>query len=395
MSEFTVGVPRDAGELDALASILVQVYSISEGLPYAQRWFERAGQRNLRVLLRGGGSVAGGLLVMPLGQWFGGRPVPMAGIAAVAVAPEHRGGGAGTALMRGTLAGLRADGFPLSALYPATQTLYRRAGYERAGLELHHALPAKAIDVRERDGTVRRATEADAPAIVACCRRRAAATNGNLERSDYVWTRVRDGRPGVAHGYVVDEGGEVTGYVYYVHRQAPDGTPDLWCTDLAATTPRAARRLLGFLADHRSLAGKVGWRGAPNDPLLAQLPEQRDATTSVHSVWMLRILDVPAAMTARGWSSGVSAEVHLDVADDLFEDNAGRWVLRVEAGGATCERGGRGDLRIDVRGLAALYSSWAGPGDLVASGLAEGPESAIAAAACAFAGPVPWMADHF
>jgi predicted acetyltransferase len=83
------------------------------------------------------------------------------------------------------------------------------------------------------------------------------------------------------------------------------------------------------------------------------------------------------------------------VRDDLFAENEGRWILRVADGAASCERGGRGDLRIDVRGLASLYSAWAGPGDLAASGLAQGPPAAMAAAAAAFAGPVPWMADHF
>ncbi len=32
-------------------------------------------------------------------QWWHGRPVPMAGVAGVKVAPEHRGGGVGRALM--------------------------------------------------------------------------------------------------------------------------------------------------------------------------------------------------------------------------------------------------------------------------------------------------------
>jgi predicted acetyltransferase len=181
----------------------------------------------------------------------------------------------------------------------------------------------------------------------------------------------------------------------YTHQTTSDDVPDLACRDVAATTPSAARRLLGFLADHRSLAGRVSWRGAPNDPLLAQVQEQRDVRTEVRFVWMLRILDVPAAMAARGWAPGVAAEVHLDVSDDLFPENAGRWVLCVADGAATCERRGRGDLRIDVRGLASLYSAWAGPGDLATSGLADGPPAAMAAAAAAFAGPVPWMADHF
>ena len=110
---------------------------------------------------------------------------------------------------------------------------------------------------------------------------------------------------------------------------------------------------------------------------------------------MLRVLDLPAAIAARGFPPGMTAELHLDVADDLLEENRGRWRVRIADGRAAAERGGRGDLRIDVRGLAALYTSYAGAGDLAASGLAEGTPGALAAAAAAFAGPLPWLADFF
>ena len=57
----------------------------------------------------------------------------MAGIGAVGVLPENWGRGAGSRLMQRTLRELREGGFCLSTLYPATLTLYRKAGYECAG----------------------------------------------------------------------------------------------------------------------------------------------------------------------------------------------------------------------------------------------------------------------
>jgi predicted acetyltransferase len=319
----------------------------------------------------------------------------MVGVAGVGIAPEHRGGGTATEMMRETVRTLRADGFPISTLYPATQTVYRRVGYERAGLDVRHEMPTKAIDVRERGTPVRRATDADVPAIEACARRRAAATNGNLDRGPYIWQRIRDGRSGRAHCYVAEEGGEVTGYVYYVHRQSPDFAPDLLCTDLCATTPAAARRLLAFFGDHRSLSGKLLWTGAPNDVFVFHLREQAQVDHEINFTWMLRVLDVPAALAARGWPAGLATELHLDVADDVIDENRGRWLVRIADGRATAERGGRGDLRLDVRGLAALYTSYASAGELAASGLAEGTPAAFAAAGAAFAGPTPWLADFF
>src|SRR5262245_16037483 len=53
-------------------------------------------------------------------QWWHGRPVPMAGVAGVMVAPEYRGRGVGRRLMTALLDEIVARGYPLSALFPAT-----------------------------------------------------------------------------------------------------------------------------------------------------------------------------------------------------------------------------------------------------------------------------------
>lgn len=389
----TVGLPSDDAEVAALAAILAQVFTIAEGPAGARAWLDRVGLANARAV-RHDGVVAGGLIVIPMGQWFGGRSVPMAGIAAVGIAPEHRSRGAATALMRETLRGLRADGFPISALYPATQALYRRVGFERAGVQMWLSVPAKAIDVHERGLPMRRAGDADRPAIEACYAERARGSAGLLDRGPYIWNRVR-GTKEPSPGYVVEEAGRVTGYVHYAHRQTPDGVPDIVCSDVVATTPGAARRLLGFFAEHRSLAGKISWIGGPADPLQFHLGEQRDADAEVNFWWMLRLLDVAAAFTARGFPVGLTAELHFDVTDDLFPENAGRWTVRIQGGRADVTRGGRGTLRCDVRGLAALYTGHLAPADAVACGALDGPAGEVAAAAAALAGPLPWMADHF
>src|SRR6187399_75373 len=70
-----------------------------------------------------------------LSQWWSGQSLPMAGIAGVVVAPEHRGHGVGTQIMTALLDRGRALAYPVSALYPATIPVYRAAGYELAGAE--------------------------------------------------------------------------------------------------------------------------------------------------------------------------------------------------------------------------------------------------------------------
>jgi predicted acetyltransferase len=69
--------------------------------------------------------------------------------------------------------------------------------------------------------------------------------------------------------------------------------------------------------------------------------------------------------------------------------------VRVADGRAEVERGGRGTLRLDIRGLAAMYTGFHSPADLRAAGFADADDASLASASALFAGPHPWMADHF
>jgi len=395
-ARFAVGPVADDREFDAYGAVVKQVYNSTDDVRRGE-WLARVGRDNVRVV-RDGATVVGGLVLIPMGQWFGGRSVPMTGVAAVAVLPEHRGRQAATELMRGAVREMRAAGTPISALYPATQPLYRAVGYERAGVEYRTEVQAQSMRGGDRTATLRAATAADEPAIDECERRRARAGNGCLDRGPYVWERIRRPRVGAVSGYVVDGDAGVEGYVYYVTREVTVGHTDfaLWCPDVAATTARAARRIVGFFADHASMTGEIGWRGSPGDPLLAVLREQHAVTVKAWNTWMLRIVDVASALAARGYAPGVAGEIHLDVvADEVLPENVGKWTVRVGDGGAQVERGGRGAVRCGIRGLAALYSGFQSANDLRASGFVEGDDASIAAASAVFAGPTPWMADHF
>ena len=76
----------------------------------------------------------------PLAQHFGGRAVPMGGLASVAVVPDRRGEGLATRVCREALQAMRARGEAISTLYPASTQLYRALGWEVAGLYAWHKL---------------------------------------------------------------------------------------------------------------------------------------------------------------------------------------------------------------------------------------------------------------
>src|SRR5262245_41413055 len=105
-------------QLDAV----IEVRSRSFGhMPTADReeWRKVAGemidQRRFVGVLDGSDVVAAAR-ILDFRHWWLGRQVPMAGIGGVVVAPEYRGRGVGSRLMRGVLERCRELGSPMTAL---------------------------------------------------------------------------------------------------------------------------------------------------------------------------------------------------------------------------------------------------------------------------------------
>jgi predicted acetyltransferase len=289
---------------------------------------------------------------------------------------------------------LHAQGVALSALYPATQSLYRKAGYEKGGCRYLITLPPNAAGVKERGAVLRAATVADRPAIAEAHTAYARRFNGHLDRSPYIWNRVYEHRQDPAQGYLVEEDGAVTGYVFYVQKPTPTFQYDLYLTDVVALTGRAARRILGFLADHGTMVPSVEWAGSPEDPLLMEMPEQ-PFRIRVHETWMERIVSVPGALAARGYPEGLTAKLEIRITDDVLPANTGRYVLTVSGGTGRVTPGGSGSLSLHVRGLAALYTGFHSPATLRAAGLLEGTEQDARLAEAVFRGGPSWTPDFF
>jgi len=371
-------------DLDALVRIQCRAFdcTVEDG----QFYRELTGDRNQRTV-EVAGETAGGLSLIPMGQYFGGKSVAMTGIGGVAIAPEYRGGGIATRLMVDTVKELHASGVALSALYPATEPLYRRAGYEQAGLQLSMRLALFSIGARERELPCTRIDDSTMEAVHAIHSRFASHHPGNLDRTNFRWSVIRKGTEGFLFG---DEA-----YLFYKTLTIP-GEPRklLLLVDHAALTPRGVRRVLAFLADHASLYREALLMVGPSDPFLATLSEQRYTPHGLDH-WMLRITHLESAIAQRGYHPGRSAELHLRVFDDAIAAHDGHWILRIQDGTGHAERGGRGEIALDIRALASLYSGHLSVRTLQTTGWIEGPAAALTAAQGVFAGPAPWMSDGF
>ncbi len=385
------GVAREA-ERGPLGEILHVAFGLNN---LADRWFQSAGFENIRVLRSGkDGDVLGGLMVVPMGQWFGGRSVPMVGISGVGISPSARGRGAATELMRRTVRELHKGGTALSALYPATLPLYRRAGYETAGGCWRVTIPGRELPRTSRTLTSRPFEPRDERQVRAVYAAQAKYRPGWLDRGPYIWHRTRrelDGNP--ARGHVLCDGRRVDGYIFYRQLRTKMGF-DLSISDMAARTPAAQHGLLTFLADHRSLAGEIRWFGGVDEPLLMALPEHH-YTLGLHHHWMLRICHVENALRARGYPRELELSLDMVIRDDVVRRNAGRYRLNVSKGSVEVVRGGRAALELDVRTLATLYSGHRSADHLATSGLLRGGPKAIARAATLFSGTPPSLPDFF
>ena len=386
MSEqLTIAAPADVDELKAFLPVHLRTYRRS--LEDAEAWADALPIDHFRILRRGGRPI-GGMNLIPMGQWFGGRAVGMTGIGSVGIEPAERASGAGTAFMTMVLEELHGSGVPLSTLYPATQTVYRRAGYELAGHFIRYRLATDHIDVRDR--TLDVGFTEDREALMRIYDERARRTNGALDRGAFMWERIY--RPDRSDAYLMIGPDGPEGYIWSTRREGEDR--DRMHAHVVALTRAAARRILTFIADHRSFVEAVEWTGAPADPFGFQLSEPRiDIDNALP--WMTRVVDVPAALTERGYPEAIDAELHLRVRDDVLPANDGTFVLHVSGGKAEVRPGGTGAMGIDVRGLAPLYTGYASAHELVAAGYIDAEETDVLTATAIFAGPAPWLADFF
>ncbi len=253
------------------------------------------GRENLRVICSSG-RVQGGLAFYRMGQCFGGRQIPMGGIALVCVAPEHRTTGLAYELMAETVRELFKQGIPLSTLYPSTQRLYRKVGFEQAGNLYQHRLRLACIRLHNRPAPMRAVDASQPHAFQQLDEARARVSNGCLARSAGLWRRLLHADEEPVYAYLIGDENEETGYVIYTQTQLEPGRNRLMVRDMVALSPAAAHSLWAFFHGHRTIFETVAWHGPAIDPLL-MVPLELEPEVQRQYRWMTRIVDVRKALS--------------------------------------------------------------------------------------------------
>lgn len=341
------------------------------------------------------GRLAGHLGVLDYRQFFGGRAVPMGGVAGVAVDPYARGHGIASALLDAAIPDMRENGQCVSALFASVPPLYRGRGWEQAGGLARATLPMTALAALPKPSVrrvIRPADQADLPALRAAYRAVASTVDGMLDRSTAPFDNAD-----VLDLDVVDVVPGRDGLLGYLTAERPDGGT-LKVYDLIAADRDTALSLLRQLGSWAGALIDVSLRHldpAVWDLVLAQ-PVWHDI--SVHP-WMFRVIDLPAAVAARGWPAVALSRpfaVDIDVIDEQAPWHAGPHRIVVDEGTVACEPGGAGTVRMPARALGPWFAGSADTPMLRRAGLIDG-DPAVAARLDVLTGGArtPRMANAF
>lgn len=331
-----------------------------------------------------------------------GRDLPVRGVAAVGVPPEHRRQGVADAMMRALLERAREKGVAFSLLHAFRMSYYARFGYGLCERWDDLRVRPSQLPASRWRSQVEPAPWAEHEAEVrAVYERSRAGTTGPLRRDDY-WWRERVMRPGTAvMAWRAPESGAMEGYLLYTVPPEPAyPSQHFVARELVALTPRAREGLVGALEAlgeqyalvKLALPAGGAARVVRDFGLADASPAQGDVDVLALSAagCMGRVVDLPAALSAHPLAamSGVRARFGLDLVDPLREKPE-RYDVEVDDGGIRAVGEARATERVTLRvdRFAQLYFRAASAVELYSEGAMEGSFASAMALDRALQGP--------
>ncbi len=352
-------------------------------------------------------------LVGSAGSWSfamttpGGVPVDIEGLTIVGVLTTHRRQGILTGLMRRHLDETRARGKAVASLFATEGSIYRRYGYGIASLaaeitieRAHAAFVGPAVPgarFRLLD------PEAAARAFPPIWDRIRLTRPGMLSRSDGWWRSrrmsdldvVRAGRPALLR-VLCEIAGRPAGYALYragikIERATFAGTVEV--VEAIGDSPAATRAIWRYLVDIDLMQTITADLLPIDHPLLQLVAEPSRLGMRLHDALWIRLVDVAAALSQRGWEAEGPPLV-LGVADAFCPWNQGSFRLAEGKAEPTTEAP---DLLLDVDALGSVYLGGCGFTQLADAGrVTERTAGALLRADALFrSARAPWCPEIF
>jgi len=385
--------------------------AVESGFSNRYRPAEIARERSVSELDRchaafDGNEIVGGASAASFTMTIPGGTMPVVGVIGVGVRPTHRRRGINTALMRAELDDMRERGEAVAALHASEGGIYGRYGYGRATYLASVSMDAERsgyVRGYEPRGRVRLLGRDEALPVMRAIYDRVWRTRPGmieLDETRFVWA-IHDHHDDDPPWFAVHEtdAGEPDAYAIYRVKdvwRADVPRLELRARELMALTPQAYADMWRYLFDV-DLVTTVRHHNRPVDePLFLLLREPRRLRLTLRDGLYVRLVDVPAALTARGYAT--TGRVVFEVRERFCPWNEGRFALEAGPDGAVCEpTDSEPDLVCSVNDLGSTFLGGFTFRQLARAGqVRELTPGALEVADAMFASdPAPWCSVTF
>ncbi len=342
-----------------------------------------------------------------------GGAVPVAAVTIVTVAPSYRRRGLLNQMMRHQLEDVQNRGIePVALLWASESLIYGRYGYGHATPRLQISGLTRSTSFRPSvtlgSGSTDEVTREEYVTAAAGLRDELLAQRpGSLNRTADWWNvnlydpeAWRKGASALRFALHFGASGQVDGYASF--RVGGDSDDDqlpgrqVVVGEVDAATPDAYAGLWRYLLDLDLVRSFRQYVAPLDEPLRHLVDDQRAIKSEILDGTYARLVDLPSALEARGYSRDVDTVI--EVHDALLPANAGTFRLQTGSDGASVTRSTASpDLSLDTRELGASYLGGTSLESLHRAGLVqEHRPGAVTALAAALHWPIaPFCADFF
>jgi predicted acetyltransferase len=372
--------PYEPNDREETFNVRAITYNSGRPIPIEQQVYKTSTPFVAEV----GGRIVGTFVIMDMTCTRGASAAwKTGGIAGVAVLPEARHTGVGSAMMRWSLRHMREEGYVLAALYAFRESYYRRFGYEVCGMRYRITCPQSRLPKQAPELPIRRVFFKDLAEIKACYESFARARSGMNLRQDFHWGRIIDSDDEFT---VYAAGNPVEGYLIVKH----DWT--FWneqrIDEIAWSTKRGYESIFSFLSGLAINKTCVSWQEPADSPLLARHLDQGMKIESEKPI-MYRLLDPVAALES--YAAPGEGRFSIAIEDEDLPENSGPWDVCFADGETRVSRRDSAEVRLSPQAAIQVLLGAPSFADLVRNGYLPANE-----AASRFLPPSPvFCADHF
>lgn len=396
MGEVELRAPRDGADWDGFTQVVIEGFT--QATEDAELEVEFGRHYGVTRVAVDGGRVLGGYVLYPVGEHYGDRVVPTLAVATVCVIPDARRRGVAASLMRDLCEVACAEGAALAPLWAAITRFYRKWGWEVVEHTVEYRVRTSALNNLRGTGELVRNPDRTAARLVHTEHGR--DYDGTLVRPHWWDERHESNRSLREHRFVYGwmESGRLTGVVRYRHERYGNDGVDIRVEEFSALTLDALKGMLGFLGSQEAQTSHIQFDACafPPRPALVYVLPDVDKVIDIKGdlCWMQRVVDIPRALTHRGWPHGVDGRLEFEITDPCRSEPT-RWVFEMDRGNASVTPGGSGQVRMGMGAFSGWYAGAISGSELRRLGFTDANDNDIDLLESLTGDRFVWLSDGF